>query len=417
MSRRRQPHRIPPPISYGSENLDAEIILHEFPDDVGLYLWKTVRTVRLWGELPAERRAQAFEPEAHARRMAQLRMLNVDADLRESLETAASVLRSDESNLDTIVTACRLIASWAESRDALGTALEFTQAAALLMTTDAELVHAVAHLARRRGEHARAESWYRQAIAVARRTHDWITLATAYLGLGRTFLHRGSHAAARQTLVRGMRAATRHSLWEERALLSHELARLAMRTERPAEVVRSGRAALEAYGTDHPGLLRLAADLGIFWVRSGYPRAGLRVLEALDPASLDPQIRLQRAAAITRAAGAAGDRDTARTAWRDAMLALEEPGLARDAARSLLDLGYGAAAAGQLDDAREVAERACRAAEIRSDAALRESAESLLRATRGEAALPADSSRRAPRELQRLADDLVSALTSSVEAA
>lgn len=416
MSRRRQPHRIPPPISYGSEILDSEIVLHEFPDDLGLYLWKSVRTVRLWGEV-GDRRSHVFDPEAFARRITQLRALPLDRDLRESLETAASILGGDDVGLETIVTACRHIASWAEARGALGTALEFTQAAALLQPGDAELVHSVAQLARRRGEYARAESWYRQAIATARRTHEWITLATAYLELGRTFLQRGNLPAARQTLIRGVRAATRHSLWEERALLSHELARLAMQTERPAEVVRSGRAALEAYGADHPRLARLAADLGVFWVRSGYPREGVRVLEAVDTSRLDPVERLERAAAFVRAAGASHQPEEVRAAWDDAMLALEEPGVAREAAPALLDLALGAAAAGELDLARKAAERACRAAELRSDGTTREAAEALLRAARGEEPAPSLPSRRAPRELRSLADDLVAMLGSPAQAA
>lgn len=416
MSRRRQPHRIPPPISHGTEALDSEVILHEFPDELGVWLWKSVRSIRLWGELAPAERAEAFERNAYDRRVERLRAVE-DDDLRESLETAAMVLHGEGVQVDALVTACRLVASWAEERGALGTSLEFTQAAALLMPTDAELVHSVAWLARRRGEFPRAESWYRQAIAVSRRTHDWISLAGSYLGLGATFLQRGSHASARLTLLRGMRAAARHSLWEERALLSHEMARLAMRTERPGEVIRSGRAALEAYGPEHPRLAVLALDLGVFWVRSRQYEDGGRVLRVIDAASLEPADRLARAAAMSRAAGALGDASAVEVAWREANGVMNEVSPGRDAALPLLDLARGCAAVGQMERAREAAERASRSAEIRSDVDLRAQAEALLRVAIGEEALPPAPAAKPNRELRRLAGDLTSAFSASAEAA
>lgn len=417
MSRRRQPHRIPPPISHGSETLDSEIILHETPDDTGLLLWKTVRSIRLWGGLKPEDRARAFTPGAHAKRIKAIEALPVGTDLRESMETAASVLRGSDVHLEAVVTACRLIASWAEEQGSLGTALEFTQAAALLMPTDAELVHTVAWLARRHGEHARAESWYRQAIAVARRTHDWISLAGAYLGLGATFLQRGSHSAARVTLVRGIRAATRHSLWEERALLGHELARLAIRTERPPEAVRSGRAAFEAYGAAHPRLPGLATELATFWIRSGHFDEGLQVLAAVDPESLEPADRLGRASAMALASAASGDAQGVEAAWAEAESLLQTPAPGREPALVSLELARAAAAVGLAERARSGAERASRSAEVRGETALRADADALLQALDSNGA-PLDlEPRKAPRELRRLAEDLATAFTSSAEAA
>jgi tetratricopeptide (TPR) repeat protein len=415
MSRRRQPHRIPPPISHGAETLDAEIVLHEFPDEVGLQLWRTVRAVRLWGDLPPAQRPHAFTPDAYDDRVERLRELPIDPDLRESLETAVGVVKGEDVHLEGVVTACRLIASWAESRGALGTALEFTQVAALLMPGDAELVHAVAQVARRREEFARAESWYRQAIAVSRRSHDWISLAGSYLGLGSTFLYRGNHAAARQTLVRGIRAAARHSLWEERALLSHEMARLAMRTERPAEAVRSGRAAFEAYGRGHANLPHLASELGVHWVRAGFPTDGRRVLLAIDPRQLEPTQRLDRSAALARAAGVEGDPAALDAFWREAEEALQGASGA-EAARAWIDLAIGALAAGDSQRARSAVERARREGEVTANPTLIQEVDVLERLA-GSDTPPPQSRRKTPRELRSLANELVTAFSSSAEAA
>ena len=68
MTGRRQPQRIPPPIDHGSERIDAELVLREYPGELGVALWKTVRTVRLWTALRPEARGSAFRPGAYERR-------------------------------------------------------------------------------------------------------------------------------------------------------------------------------------------------------------------------------------------------------------------------------------------------------------------------------------------------------------
>lgn len=406
MNRRRQPHRIPPPISHGAESLDAEIILQEFPDDVGLCLWKTVRSVRLWRELPENERRLAFSRDAYQRRLERLRRLSVTPDLLDSLETAATVLEGGDVHLEAVVTACRSIAAWADEGGAAGTALEFTQVAALLTPADAELIHAVARIARRRGEYARAESWYRQAIAVSRRTHDWISLAGAYLGLGSTFLLRGSHSAARQTLIRGVRAAERHSLREERALISHQLALVAIRTRRAAEVVRHGRIAFDSYGTHHPRLSALAIDLASFWVRSGHPSEGRQVLQRVLPEHISPAERLARAASLARASGALGDTDSYEAAWRDAAALLDDPQLSGDVADALRDLAAAAAAANDTARAQDAAGRLRGLAEALDAADIQVGTGPLASQSRTDGNTVEKASKKLSREGRRLAADL-----------
>jgi tetratricopeptide (TPR) repeat protein len=408
MNRRRQPHRIPPPLSHGAESLDAEVVLHEFPDDLGLYLWKTVRSVRLWVELPEVERRGAFGREAFGLRMEHLRTLPIEADIRELLETAATVLRDAEIHLEAVVTACRLIAAWADRRGALGTALEFTQVAALLTPGDAELVHSVARVARQRGEYARAESWYRQAIAVSRRTHDWISLAGAYLGLGNTFLLRGNHGSARSTLIRGVRAAERHSLREERALLSHQLAIAAGRAERSAEVVRHGRSALEGYGSSHPRLPVLAVDLGVLWTRMGHFQEAAQILGGVSPGEVGPAERLARAAALARASAALGDAEGYAEAWAEAGRNMEEPMINRERGEALLDLAYAAVSANEAAHLRDAVQRYSKLGDSGGDAERRSELERLLDAFGdGGAQEPV---RKLSRDGRGLAADLVATL-------
>lgn len=417
MSRRRQPHRIPPPISYGSETLDAEIVLHEEQGELALLLWKTLRSVRLWCELNADERPTAFGEGALDVRMRRLAALDVSEDLRETLETAASILDGEDAHVEAVVTACRLLADWAERRGSLGTALEFMQAAALLAPMDADLVLAVGNLARERGELPRAESWYRQAISVGRRTHDWISMCGAYLGIARTLLDTANLPAARIALIRGIRAATRHSLWAERALLSHEYVRLAIASGRPAEVAKAGRLALEASGPDQPGLARLAAELGVHWVRSGHTEVGSSLLRSVDVEALPPVERLAVAAALGRAAGEAGDGDAFKAAWREAGELLRDPDVAAASTLSQADLARGALAVGDTKVATAAAEGARAAAESSGRSALREQAEEVLQAARGEGTLSAAAAPRGVREIRSLAGALQDAIAGTAAAA
>ena len=417
MSRRRQPHRIPPPISYGSENLDAEIVLHEEEGELALLLWKTIRAVRLWCELDAEERPHAFGANALQVRMRRLAALDASEDLRETLETAASILDGEDAHVEAVVTACRLLADWSRRRGSLGTALEFMQAAAFLAPTDADLVLAVGNLARARGELPRAESWYRQAISMGRRTHDWISMSGAYLGIARTLLDSASLPAARVALIRGMRAATRHSLWTERALLAHEYVRLAIASGRSAEVAKAGRTALEACGSDQAAIARLAAELGVYWVRSGHAEVGASLLHSLDRDSLDPAERLAVAAALGRASAEEGDQGGFDAAWRQAGELLREAEVATASVEPQVDLARGALLLGDRERAIEAAEGARRAAESLGRPAPREQAEEVLQAARGGTPLPARAPARGIREIRSLVAALQDARASTAAAA
>ena len=283
MSARRQPHRIPPPIDRSNETLDAELLLREFPDEVGLALWKSVRSVRLWTDLPPEERDRAFAPQAHERREGTLRALTLDSAVVEDLQRMATVLRGGKSEATEIAEACRRVSEWAEGARSTATALEFAQAAACVSPRDATLAYRVAELARERQEYARAETWYRQAIAIARQTRDRKMFGESFLGLGLAYLGRGNYAPARKSFIRALRIGKRYSLRSTIATAYHELTAIAIRTQKPGEVVRYARAALTAYGSDHPLLPSLAHDVAVFWRARGYVAPADEVLHALPP--------------------------------------------------------------------------------------------------------------------------------------
>lgn len=416
-SRRRQPQRIPPPITYGDDSLEALVVLRELPDDLALVFWKTIRSVRLWTELPREQRGSAFAPDALAARRALIREV-ADLELRGALEDAASVLSADPPSTAGVAEACRRLACWAVRQGASGAALESLQAGALALPADAALANAVARQARRCAEFARAETWYRQAIFAARQGRDRDSLVRAYCGLGVTFMLRGSYPAARQALIRALRAARRYALHDLAALISHDLAVIGIRTGQPAEVSRFARAALEGYGAGHPRLPALAHDVAVFWMNRGYFAAALGVFQAIPSSFGEPEDQLILAASRARAAGGAGDREGFDRAWEAAMELADASAAAQAAATSLVEMARGAASLEDWPRAEAAAERALELARARGEGEKALEAESVLESARRRPHIAAGRPRsvRAPRQVQWLARELVARLPQAAGA-
>lgn len=377
MSKRKQPQRLPPPITHGSEAIDSEVILREFPGDLGLLFWKTVRAVRLWAEVADGERGQAFAEGAQARRLERLAESEVPPELRAPLTRAAAVLQP-RARAATVAAACRDLSEWAAARGSLGTALEFMQAAALLLPRNAELAREAARLAKRNTEYTRAETWYRQAISRARNGRSWYDFSRAYIGLGTVFMHRGNFPQAKKSLIRGLRAARRFSIRSLVAAAYHELAVVAIRTDRLDEATRYARAALQTYRPGHRRLPALAHDYGVYLMKAGFFDAALRTFLACPPDYGSPHDQLARAAAIARAAGSVGDSQSFEEAHRNALTLLEDPTAQATATTALLSIARGAASLGELEVASRYGTSAQNSATARGEFALQHEAEAFI---------------------------------------
>lgn len=386
-SGRRQPRRIPPPIDHGAEPIDSGVILREFPTDAGLLLWKTVRSLRLWSAAGVAERAEVFTAEAAERRDELLREGAFPASVTEALRTSAAVLGNGGRQAAELGAACRAVADWARGQERLGTALEFMQAAAFVEPERPETAWEVARLARHNGDFPRAESWYRQAISLARRGGKWEMFTRAYLGLGTVAMARGNYPAARRACLRGLRSAQRHSLRELAAMGHHDLAAVAIRTSREREVMRHTRAAIQAYGPRHPRLPALAHDIATFWVMQGYFRPAIRLYQLVRPTLITAQDRLKTTTMLVRAAAAAGEAEIYATAWREATRLLHNPAAAAGAAAAMVNMAHGAASTGDFDTAEEMARAGQRLAAQRSEAELQLEADALLGALASQRAL------------------------------
>ncbi|HEX8450647.1 MAG TPA: hypothetical protein VF647_01055 [Longimicrobium sp.] len=394
--------RIPPVLTQGPEVFEGLGVLDEVPGEGGVVLWQALRDATLWAEAAPEVRPGLFQRRGARSTPSPALPPELASAVRDLQALAASPGLGDPVR---VAAACRAVAEWADERGLLSTALAFSQASAQADPMDAVAAYEVARLARRRAEEARAETWYRRTVAVARQRGDWATYARAFLGLGSLHARRGSLAAARRFYLRALRAADRNTLRELEGRALHKLFLAAAEGGQRREAVRLAATALEHYGPSHPRTARLAFDVARHWVASGHFTRALPLLRALRDAE-SPPLRLPVLAELARAAAGTHDADGFLDAWTQAWEAARDEPSAPPPVRAILSLSRAAAAMGAWSKAETAARHAL---SIATDARGRAAAEALLDAVTRRAA-PTSPQPTEPAELAADADALASRL-------
>jgi tetratricopeptide (TPR) repeat protein len=414
--RTRRRWRVPPAITHGDEPFQGAGVLEEFGGGLALVLWQSVRDVSLWASSEEERR-ELFAPGAEARRRTAIRAAGLEPALEAPLLEIAELLGNPGAlNGELAARACLLVAQWADERGAVATALAFAQSAAFAAPMDAATAYTVARLARRRAEHARAESWFRRTVALGRQTGDWSAYSLAFLGLGNQYMQRGNLPAARRFYVRALRAARRHALHSVAGMTFHDLFVLATLTGRADEAERFARGAYDEYGSDHPRLSALAHDVAFFWMEQGHHARALPVFRALLPRLAGSTERPVVLANIARACGGMGDRAGFEEAAGRVQEMVEAGDFHEGAADALIELARGAASLGEWGEAERSAARALEVASERGEAKVRLAAEAMLESVRSrQVAEPAAAPSRgtAAEQADALAAELVRSLSQA----
>ncbi|HET7463805.1 MAG TPA: tetratricopeptide repeat protein [Longimicrobium sp.] len=376
--------RVPPALTHGdSDAFEGLSVLEELNNELGLVLWQSLRDAMLWGRAAADQRSALFAPASDTSRMAATLAAGAPAEIEEPLKVLAGMVgQPDAAREENVSLACRQIAQWGEARGQLATALAFAQAAAVVTPADPSGAYNVGRLARRRAEHARAETWFRRTIALARQAGDWPTYAMAFVGLGNLYKERGNFPVARRFFERALRAAGRNSLHEIEGMALHDLFGIAVETEDTPQAHELARGAYEAYGPHHQRLPHLAHDIAYFWITQGYCDRALPVLRSLVRHFDEPTVRLGVIGGVCRAAGGANDREIFQGAWSEAVELMTATPNSDLVPRTWLDLAHGALSLGAWDRAEDAAQRALDGATRRSDAKTRLTAEALIDAAR-----------------------------------
>ena len=349
----------PPPLTHAKgERIAGMVVLEEFPDETGMLLWSSLRSVMLWASRPLGERERLFLPDAVRKRKAEIQQADVDPLLRVPLETLAQMLDAGVApSPGAVANACRELSEWADEQRKLGTALAFMQAAAITVPADAHLAYLTGRFARRRAEYARAESWFSEAIVRNRYSHDWRVLALTYIGVGNLYLQRGNFPEARRLYTRALRTARKRGLREIEGMACHDLFVIAHESGRFEEADLFAIDGIRAYGPGHPRLPNLAHDIAVFWMNRGEFGRALPVLQALLPHIHSPRERLLTFGSIARAAGAVADRKVFDEMWTEIWRTTEDGPRTEGASQALLALAQGAASAGEWERAERAATR------------------------------------------------------------
>jgi tetratricopeptide (TPR) repeat protein len=413
--RRRWRWHVPPALVHGPEALEGAEILEEMPGPAGVVFWQSMRDVTLWASvMEPEERAGLFFPGASEKRVEMLRRVKPDAGVEGPLGELAAISRDPVAMREgDVLASCRAVSDWADGKGLSATALAFATAGAVAAPTNAAAAVRVGILARRNGDHARAETWFRRAIGLGRQAKDWASYSEAFLGLGNLYYHRGNFPAARRFLIRALRASRRHSLRVIQAWVLHDLFRVSVETGRVEEAQEHARNAFRAYPADHPQLPALAHDLAYFWMTRGRFAPALTAFRAVLPHLENTANRHAAYAGIARAAGGAGDRPAFEEAWDQVWPVAHDASPTE--APCLLDLAYGAASLGEWGRAEMAANAARQIATRREQSKVLMAADAMLDSVRARKSVEARAERAGAgeEEADMLAADLARSLGTS----
>jgi tetratricopeptide (TPR) repeat protein len=377
--------RLPPPYLREAEPLEGARILEEISGPLGLLLWQSVRDAGLWALTPADRREGLFTQEAEPRRLADLLSMGEAARAIEEPLRALAAMLSHPADVapEAVMLACNRVSQWAESRNAIATALAYAQGSALAMPASSRSALRVGQLARRQAEYARAEGWLQRAIVLARQETDRVSHASGYSALGNLYRMRGNMPAAERHHLRALRIADRHSLAGRAAAALHDLFVICADTGRVDQAVGYARRAVSAYGAKHEQVPALAHDVALMWLETGEFARALPVLHTIWP-FMPAHQRVLGLANAARAAGALGERQMF-TACHERVLRIVDAAEVRENhAVALLNVARGAVSLGELELAETLGARAQALADSLQEHKIRFSAGNLLQSIAAE---------------------------------
>ncbi|HEX6369119.1 MAG TPA: hypothetical protein VF006_09305 [Longimicrobium sp.] len=326
------------------ETLEGVHVLDEFPAELSLLLWSALRDVTLWAATPEERRAALFSPNAEARRRELAAQVRLDPALELALATLVSVVsHSAETRPMVVREMCLDVSRWARQKGGMGTAVAFAQAAALASPQEPVPALAVGRLAVEWGRPARAETWLRRSIGLARRARDWESYGGACVVLGEIYLRGGQLRVAERFYLFAARVARRQQLRAVRAQAMHGLMRVRMAVGEDLDAAeRFAELAKRAYGRAQPN-----ADLEHDWahllVQRGEWDRAVPVLRRQLAVVTDAGKRMVCHALLAHTSARRGDAEVYERSWKEAWALKDDPAAAPHTPTALVHLGKAAA--------------------------------------------------------------------------
>lgn len=356
--RSRPSYLAAPPLLSESEPFEGAALLREHPGALGAVLWKSLRDVCAWTASTPQERAALYPSAAAEARATEVAGAAAEPELWGPLLVIQQLLACpDDVDHPRLVHACRAIARWGERRGFTAVQLAFVQAAACLAPEHPRLAYSVGRLARDRGEYARAESWLRTSIRLARGT-DWHTYVLAYLSLGTLYQQLGNLPAARSVTLRGYRTSVRRRVRALHGVALHNLFTVATEMLDFGRGLQYALATFRAYGSEHPRFPMLVHDVGLFWILQGCFSRATAVLQSVLTRFDRPGDQVLVLANLARAAAGAGNRELYERSYAESLVLLPNAPSPERIAQVWINLARAAASAGDHDRAESAARTA-----------------------------------------------------------
>jgi hypothetical protein len=312
-----------------------------------------LRERRLWGEAPRNARENLFvsDDEARDKRLATLAAADLPAAISAQIDTLNGMLAvPGRADADVLTICCLEVAAWARGEGLVQTAVEFAQAGALASPEFAEAALHTGIAASAAGQDARARTWLRRAVSLARRAKDRTAYLSALLELGAIDEGRGDADGAEHFNRWAYRTSRRGKFGRSaRMRAAHGLLRVA-RPRDSRKATQFAMAAFRAFRPDSQGGPELLLDLAGFWTEFGEADRAAAVVRLLARfhSLLSPADQLACAALTARVlAGRDGRRRAA--AEQDAWRLFADEALPQDVRfRAALDLAHAARKTGDL---------------------------------------------------------------------
>lgn len=416
-----RPWVVPPGLLVLDEPFEGYQVLEELRTEVGVLLWQCLRDVDLWAYAAPGERAGLFQPGALHHRMGRIEAeVDPAVPARPLLERFCHLLATPgDVRAMELSELCESTSRWASEQGLPQTALAFAQRSAMAAPDQPRPAYIVGLVARRAADYRRAETWFRRALALSRRSRDWRHYGLAHMGLANLSLQRGDAPSARARLLKALRAARRYGLWSIKPLVLHDLFCIEATGDDPDRAEGFALSAFRSYGRRHPRLPVLAHDIARFWTMQGQYHRAMATFRAVLPYIVRPPERMLAIANMGHAAGGAGDRELFDASWKEVWRIIDERDDRERAAEALINLALGAQALGETVRQEMAASYAFTIARRRSEGRERVKAEELVEdARRAGSRRRAASERPAPfqgRCSEVLAEELVEALTDSVD--
>ncbi|HEU0016269.1 MAG TPA: hypothetical protein VFQ45_21500 [Longimicrobium sp.] len=385
----------------------------------GLLLWLTYRDVLLWGDTDPQHRAALFGPDASLRReLLDAARGRLPGEACAALELLTSTMRGSEAgDAAQVAYCCHRLAEWAVLVGTPRTAFAMAVAAAAALPEDAGCAIHAGRAARAARMDVAAETWFRRAIGLARRSMDWASYADGWLELGRIHAARvvdsarwseevgaapstiseldrrvspsrisseiqpgrGDAERARHCLVAAARAARRRGLARTRVQAYRELFRVTAAAGAYGLARRYARLALRMRGWDPDQRNSLQQELAALMLRAGdNPRRAMLMLQAVAAGRRTAPEKIETLLLLVQAAGKARDRAGLQRAWLDGINLIRQLGETGDACRWLVRLAGIADRSGERARAGYAARMAYALAVRLEDSALAGEAAALL---------------------------------------